>query len=253
MMEVIQIVSAHTADVIVHMLQILSDKYSHPIEEMLECIRTNPQFHSINIHPILTKEFFESNTLPAPKKVGKKPKVIPNPIVATPIATDTISVPLAAPISPKRVVKIIKKAVTPIIITDTIDDNVTALASPSSTASNESSESQDSVIINMPQPVAHEHTIIAHDDEEVAIKPTEPPKPVKKVIKIVKKIVVPETTVPETTVPETTVPETTVPETAVLETTVPETTVPETTVPETTVPETIHLVGDSKEIKSHTY
>jgi hypothetical protein len=27
----------------------------------------------------------------------------------------------------------------------------------------------------------------------------------------------------------------------------------ETTVPETTVPETIHLVGDSKEIKSHTY
>ncbi len=225
MMEVIQIVTAHTADVIMHMMQILSDKYSHPIEEMLECIRTNPQFHSINIHPILTKEFFESNTLPTPKKTGRKPKIIPNPIpiVATPVATDTINVPLGNPLSPKRVVKIIKKATTPIIITDTIDDNVTALASPSSTASNESSESQDSVIINMPQSVAHEPTIIVHDDEEVAIKPTEPPKPVKKVIKIVKKTIVPETTTPETTTPET------------------------------TTLETIPLVGDSKEIKAHNY
>jgi hypothetical protein len=238
MMEVIQIVTAHTADVIMHMMQILSEKYSHPIEEMLECIRTNPQFHSINIHPILTKEFFESNTLPAPKKTGRKPKVIPAPIpiVTTPISVPQVT-PVTNPLSPKRVVKIIKKTVvnTDLGISNDVSasNDTLALASPSSTTSNDSTESQDSVIINMPQPV-----IIVHDDEEVAIKPTEPPKPVKKVIKIVKKSLTPETTTLE---PATLEP-------ATLE---PATLEPATLEPATLEP--IALVGDSKDIKPHNY
>ncbi len=222
MMEVIQIVTAHTADVIMHMMQILSDKYSHPIEEMLECIRTNPQFHSINLHPMLTKEFFES-TLPAPKKGGRKPKAIPIPVSAA-VTPVPISVPVSNPLSPKRVIKIIKKTTAPIINPDLNLSSdaalVTALASPSSIKSDcttTSADSQDSVIINIPPP-----SIIVHDGtEEVAIKPTEVPK-IKKNIKIVKKIT-------------------------------SESVALESIIPESAALESIPLVGDSKEIKPHTY
>ena len=47
MMEVIQIVNAHTADVLMSIMNILSKKYGHPVEDMMEAVRTNPAFHAI--------------------------------------------------------------------------------------------------------------------------------------------------------------------------------------------------------------
>jgi hypothetical protein len=91
MMEVIQIVSAHTADVLVSIMNILSKKYGHAVDEMMEVVRTNPEFHAIQIHPILTTEFFNR-----PAAVSHIPLAAPAPV----------PVPI---LQPKKVIKIVKK------------------------------------------------------------------------------------------------------------------------------------------------
>ncbi len=92
MMEVIQIVSAHTADVFVSIMNILSKKYGHSVDEMMEVVRTNPEFHAIQIHPILTTEFFN------------RPAAVSHIPLAAPAA---VPVPI---LQPKKVVKIVKKS-----------------------------------------------------------------------------------------------------------------------------------------------
>lgn len=89
MMEVIQIVSAHTADVLVHIIKIISEKYGHSIPEMMEVVRTHPAFHAIQMHPILTTDFFN---IPAVTPVAAAPAAVPVPVLA-----------------PKKVTRVVKK------------------------------------------------------------------------------------------------------------------------------------------------
>ncbi len=94
MMEVIQIVSAHTADVLVHVMKIISEKYGHSIPEMMETVRTHPAFHAIQMHPILTTDFF---TVPPTSHI--------TPAVAAPVAPVVVPVPVAV----KKVTKVVRK------------------------------------------------------------------------------------------------------------------------------------------------
>jgi hypothetical protein len=91
MMEVIQIVSAHTADVLVHIMKIIGEKYGHPIPEMMEVVRTHPAFHGIQMHPILTTDFFNVPAV-TPAVVTPAPTAVPVPVLA-----------------PKKVTKIVRK------------------------------------------------------------------------------------------------------------------------------------------------
>ncbi len=96
MMDVINIVNAHTADVLVSIMMILSKKYGHSVEEMMEVVRTNPSFHAIQIHPILTAEFFER----------------PAPISSLPIVPVAAPAPTPVPVNPlKKPVRVVKRVV----------------------------------------------------------------------------------------------------------------------------------------------
>jgi hypothetical protein len=104
MMEVIQIVSAHTADVLVHIMKIISEKYDHSIPEMMEVVRTHPAFHAIQLHPILTTDFFN---VPAVAPVVAAAPAVPVPVLA-----------------PKKVTKIVRKK------TDAVASTPAVAASP---------------------------------------------------------------------------------------------------------------------------
>ncbi len=113
MMEVMQILSAHTADVFVKVLHILSSKYGHSVDDMLDVIRTHPDYHAIHVPPVLTSEFYAApvGTVAVDKKTRGRPKkgsgapqapsadndivpiAVPIATIAAPIAT--IAVPIA--------------------------------------------------------------------------------------------------------------------------------------------------------------
>ncbi len=106
MMEVIQIVSAHTADVLVHIMKIISEKYNHPIPEMMEVVRTHPAFHAIQMHPILTTDFFNVPAVtPAPVQASS-----PAAVAAAAVAAAAAAVPVPI-LAPKKVTKIVRKKV----------------------------------------------------------------------------------------------------------------------------------------------
>ena len=73
MMEVINVLSAHTADVFVKILNILSSKYGHSVDDMLDVIRTHPDYHSICVPPVLTPEYYNKEQT-TPKKTRGRPK-----------------------------------------------------------------------------------------------------------------------------------------------------------------------------------
>jgi hypothetical protein len=101
MMEVIQIVSAHTADVLVHVMKIISEKYGHSMPEMMETVRTHPAFHAIQMHPILTTDFF---TVPPTSHI--------TPVVAAPVAVTPVAVavaPVPVPVAVKKVTRVVRK------------------------------------------------------------------------------------------------------------------------------------------------
>jgi hypothetical protein len=100
MMEVVQLVSAHTADVLLAIMKILSERYGHSINEMMDVVRTNPQFHAIQVHPIMTAEFFNN-----PAAVSHLP------IAAAPVAPAPVA---PVPVNTKKAIKIVKKIIKPV-------------------------------------------------------------------------------------------------------------------------------------------
>jgi hypothetical protein len=140
MIEVMQILSAHTADVFVKVLQILSSKYGHSVDEMLDVIRTHPDYHSLHVPPVLTSEFYQAPvTVGVDKKTRGRPKKgsgvpITAPIAA-PIADNDIVpsvAPIAAPIvstqAPKVVIAVPITSVAPIAVSQADNDIVPIVA-----------------------------------------------------------------------------------------------------------------------------
>lgn len=128
MMEVINILNNHQSEVLINVLNILSERYGHSIDDMTECIRTHQDFHAIKIHPILTTQFFQSAI-----EVEKQTKVVavkplkktkkPIPLVIPEIVPEVVPEPIHEVVTPpRRVVKIKRKVVEPLepqLIADT--------------------------------------------------------------------------------------------------------------------------------------
>jgi hypothetical protein len=88
MIEVMNIISAHTADVFVKVLQILSSKYGHSVDDMLNVIRTHPDYHNICVPPVITPEFY---TKVQPTPPIKKPRGRPKKIIVTPVTVPVVN------------------------------------------------------------------------------------------------------------------------------------------------------------------
>ena len=107
MMEVIQIVSAHTADVLVHVMKIISEKYGHSIPEMMETVRTHPAFHAIQMHPILTTDFFTVPPTSHITPVVAAPVAMAAPVAVAGPVTGPVVVPV--PVAVKKVTRVVRK------------------------------------------------------------------------------------------------------------------------------------------------
>ena len=128
MMEVMQILSAHTADVFVKVLQILSCKYGHSVDEMLDVIRTHPDYHSLHVPPVLTSQFYQA---PVTVGVDKKTRGRPKKGSGAPI-TAPIAVPITVPIADNDIVPSVPPIVAPIVDAKVDNDAVpiVAIAAP---------------------------------------------------------------------------------------------------------------------------
>ena len=117
MMEVMQILSAHTADVFVKVLQILSCKYGHSVDEMLDVIRTHPDYHSLHVPPVLTSQFYQAPvTVGVDKKTRGRPKKGSGAPIAVPI-TVPITGPITGPIADNDIVHCVAPIAAPIVAT----------------------------------------------------------------------------------------------------------------------------------------
>jgi hypothetical protein len=115
MMEVMQILSAHTADVFVKVLQILSCKYGHSVDEMLDVIRTHPDYHSLHVPPVLTSQFYQAPvTVGVDKKTRGRPKKGSGAPIAVPI---TSVVPIVVPQADNHIVPSVAPIAAPIVPT----------------------------------------------------------------------------------------------------------------------------------------
>ena len=179
MMEVIQIVSAHTADVLVHIMKIISEKYNHPIPEMMEVVRTHPAFHAIQMHPILTTDFFN---IPA---VTPAPVQASSPVQPSSPAAAVVAAPVPVPIlAPKKVTKIVRKkvegntstqAAQTLTPTPTINTNIPSPTSPlSQVVVIESPPASTVIEVSAPSPVITPTSPIATKKPALIIKKKEP-------------------------------------------------------------------------------
>lgn len=61
----LELIFAHVADIHMIILKVLSTKYGHSIEEMLETVTQSPEWKNIYLHPVLkTLVYFENLTTP---------------------------------------------------------------------------------------------------------------------------------------------------------------------------------------------
>lgn len=86
LINIINVINAHNNDIFLTMLSIISNTYNISLDDMLEVIRTNPDFQAI----VSSKDIAATIAPDIPKKRGRKPK-------------DVIAAPVVAPIIPEVV------------------------------------------------------------------------------------------------------------------------------------------------------
>jgi hypothetical protein len=86
LINIINVINAHNNDIFLTMLNIISAKYNISQDDMLEAIRTNPEFHKI----VGSRDFLSGLKYDTPAKRGRKPK--------QPSAPQTIISSTAAPV-----------------------------------------------------------------------------------------------------------------------------------------------------------
>ena len=104
LINIINVINAHNNDIFLTMLNIIATKYNISQDDMLEAIRTNPEFHKI----VASRDFLSALKYDTPAKRGRKPKTQP---IQTPAPPQTIISSTAVPVvSEQPVVSITTEA-----------------------------------------------------------------------------------------------------------------------------------------------
>jgi hypothetical protein len=97
LINIINFINAHNNDIFLTMLSVISSTYKISIDDMLEVIRTNPDFQAI----VSSKDIAATIAPDIPKKRGRKPKVVP--------VVDPVVAPVVVPVAPKKKITIKRK------------------------------------------------------------------------------------------------------------------------------------------------
>lgn len=102
----------HTADMFVTILEAMSEKYGHDVNEMMEVVIDHPKYKEMQLHPVLYDMGYLSKVEPVAPAPAPPELVAPAPAPApkrkfmikpkaTPVATSAVEPPVA-PVAPKK-------------------------------------------------------------------------------------------------------------------------------------------------------